>query len=103
LWLRSWLPRPSSSRSRGLFCKSFWCLTMMASIAFIAIGGHLNCVHRGWGWCRCLFLLLAAMCSCDDVTSAATFLTSLYTKGGNHHSMIHSFYFIALQAKDQLI
>ena len=38
------------------------------------------------------------MHSCDDVASAAMFLTSLLTKRGDHHSMIDSFYFIALQA-----
>ena len=51
----------------------------------------------------CRLSQLSTMHSCDDVMSAAMFLTSFLTKKGNHHSMIDSFYFIALQAIGQSI
>jgi hypothetical protein len=40
------------------------CLTMMASIVSIAIGGHLNRIHRDWRWrvaCCCLSRLRVAV------------------------------------------
>jgi hypothetical protein len=59
-------------------------------IASIAIGdGVVAC---------CCLSCLSTMHSCDDAMSAVIFLTILSTKRGNHHSMIDSFYFIALQA-----
>ena len=49
----------------GLVSWALWCLTMMASIASIAIGGGLNHIHRNWQWCCCLLLLVPAVLSSD--------------------------------------
>ncbi len=77
---------------------AFWHLTMMTLIASIAIGNGFKCIHPNWRcWCCLLLLVTIATSSDAHVSFAVTFFTILLNKlKGNHHSMINSFYFIAL-------
>ncbi len=67
-------------------------------IASIAIGNGFKCVHRDWQYCHCLLLLVAIATSSNaHVAFAVNFFTILLNQlKGNYHSMINSFYFIAL-------